>query len=132
CVPSDDAAGTGCTSGGGKVCDGMGNCVACVGNGDCSTTHNCVSNMCVLTNGSTCTDGTQCQSTWCYVNPGPGKTCQPNSCGDTLKDGNETALDCGGGSFMGQPACPGCAPGKMCLVNADCASNKCPGIHVCM
>ncbi len=36
-----------------------------------------------------------------------------------VKNGNETDVDCGGGT------CPGCGPGRDCLVASDCASNMC-------
>lgn len=37
----------------------------------------------------------------------------PSTCFDTLLDGNETDVDCGG-------ACPGCQEGKVCEEAADC------------
>jgi hypothetical protein len=41
------------------------------------------------------------------------------TCTDGIKDGNETDVDCGGGT------CPPCALGKMCNVGSDCASGSC-------
>ena len=41
-------------------------------------------------------------------------TCQEPSCDDNIKNQNETDVDCGGD-------CPGCAEGKQCLVDDDCA-----------
>ncbi len=43
------------------------------------------------------------------------------TCSDGLKNGNETAVDCGGGT------CPPCASGQACLINSDCTSNVCSG-----
>ncbi|MDE3194731.1 MAG: VCBS repeat-containing protein, partial [Acidobacteriota bacterium] len=44
----------------------------------------------------------------------------------TVKNGTETAVDCGGGT------CAACPVGDTCKVNADCASNACPaGICLC-
>jgi hypothetical protein len=43
------------------------------------------------------------------------------SCTDGIKDGNETDVDCGGGT------CPPCALGKDCNVGTDCASGYCSG-----
>ena len=43
------------------------------------------------------------------------------TCSDGLKNGSETAVDCGGS------ACPKCGNGATCLVNADCLSNACVG-----
>jgi Ca2+-binding RTX toxin-like protein len=48
-----------------------------------------------------------------------------NSCQDGLKDGLETALDCGGG------ACRGCAAGQACVAGRDCAGGVCSG-GVCL
>ncbi len=42
-----------------------------------------------------------------------------NTCGNGVRDGSETGLDCGGGS------CSACAEGKKCLVNSDCALGYC-------
>lgn len=41
-----------------------------------------------------------------------------NSCTNTIKDNNETDVDCGG-------TCSACANGLICNVNADCSSNLC-------
>jgi hypothetical protein len=41
------------------------------------------------------------------------------TCSDGLKDGAETDVDCGG------VECPPCATGKVCMVDADCASGTC-------
>jgi hypothetical protein len=42
--------------------------------------------------------------------------CQAPACTDGVQNGTETDVDCGGGS------CPGCATGKACLMDTDCAS----------
>ena len=41
------------------------------------------------------------------------------TCTDTSKNGDETDVDCGGGT------CPGCADGKKCLKGTDCLSAVC-------
>ena len=41
-------------------------------------------------------------------------------CSDGLKNGNETAKDCGGN------ACPPCADGLACNQDSDCQSDSCP------
>jgi beta-glucosidase len=46
------------------------------------------------------------------------------TCTDTVKNGNETDVDCGG------PTCPDCPNGKTCLVNGDCVSGNC-NVGVC-
>jgi hypothetical protein len=57
-----------------------------------------------------CTKNADCQTNGCVMG-----TCQQPTCADTVADGNETDVDCGGGT------CPGCAKGKKCLVNSDCS-----------
>jgi hypothetical protein len=42
--------------------------------------------------------------------------CQP-SCSNGIQDGNETGVDCGGGT------CPACALGGGCLQNTDCVGS---------
>jgi hypothetical protein len=44
--------------------------------------------------------------------------CAAPSCEDFVQNGDETAVDCGGG-------CPGCAMGIGCGKNGDCASSVC-------
>ena len=51
------------------------------------------------------------------TDPGNVKTC--NTCHDGIKDGKETAADCGGGF------CPKCADTLACVVNIDCLSGIC-------
>jgi hypothetical protein len=46
--------------------------------------------------------------------PGPTAICT-----DGIKNGNETDVDCGGGT------CPRCATGKTCSTRNDCASARC-------
>lgn len=43
------------------------------------------------------------------------------SCSDSIKNGNETDVDCGG-------LCTACATGKQCAVDADCTSNVCTSL----
>lgn len=109
---------------------------SCASSNDCFTGNYCMNpgatGTCVaqLADGTACTDGSQCTSTFCYGTP--SKTCQSNSCADTVKDGNETDVDCGGGSFMGQMACPKCTTGQKCLAGSDCMSGMCiPGTKLC-
>jgi hypothetical protein len=53
---------------------------------------------------------------WANFSTTPAPTCS-----DGIKNGNETDVDCGGGT------CPACATGKQCLVAADCVSGNCSG-----
>src|SRR5262249_39805866 len=47
--------------------------------------------------------------------------CQPATCSDAVKNGNETDIDCGGGT------CFACAAGKSCSLGSDCQSGICAG-----
>jgi hypothetical protein len=48
------------------------------------------------------------------------------SCTDSIANGHETAVDCGGGT------CTGCDDGEMCLLDRDCSSEICdPGTKTC-
>src|SRR5262249_21960494 len=40
-------------------------------------------------------------------------------CTDKVENGDETDVDCGGGT------CPQCADGKMCIIGTDCTSGNC-------
>ncbi|MGV8150613.1 MAG: hypothetical protein ACP5NV_02695 [Candidatus Woesearchaeota archaeon] len=41
-----------------------------------------------------------------------------NTCINTIKDGDETGLNCGG-------SCPSCSSGESCIFNSDCKSGNC-------
>jgi hypothetical protein len=47
------------------------------------------------------------------------------TCNDGVQNGNETDIDCGGGS------CAPCQNGRHCLVGGDCISGNCNSSHVC-
>ena len=76
-----------------KFCNGGGACVECTKSTQC-TDLNCVSNACVA---ATCTD--------------------------TIKNGSESDVDCGG-------TCNDCKPGKACLIGTDCETGICTG-NIC-
>ena len=54
-----------------------------------------------------------CESTVCALG-----TCQPPSCVDAVRNGEESDVDCGG-------RCDGCLPGRACASPDDCASLLC-------
>lgn len=116
----------------------------CLQNGDC-VSGNCVSGACAAPDpGVTCNDGVQgeletdidCGGSACR---GLGRVCQTgqqceansdcesNSCGgglcsdcsNNVQDGDETAVDCGGGT------CGLCDAGQTCSDNSDCLSGLC-------
>jgi hypothetical protein len=49
--------------------------------------------------------------------PPPPRPAEP-TCTDSVRNGNETDVDCGG-------TCPRCAVGKTCVARNDCASARC-------
>jgi hypothetical protein len=51
--------------------------------------------------------------------PGQDPPVPSATCTDGVKNGNETDVDCGGGT------CPRCATGKTCASRNDCASARC-------
>ena len=78
----------------GKFCDGNGACVECI-------------------------TGSDCASQLCQLNK-----CVAASCLDTVLNGMETDVDCGGGG-----TCAKCTTNKLCLVGSDCADGICTGNH---
>lgn len=79
---------------GGGICNGCANGSACVLNRDCAS-NICTALVCIAAGGN---------------------------CTNTVKDGAETDVDCGGGT------CPPCAVTKTCATNSDCASNRCDSL----
>jgi alpha-tubulin suppressor-like RCC1 family protein len=69
--------------------------------------------------GSTCIKNADCQSSSCH-----GGHCAAAACNDGIRNGGETAVDCGGPT-----ACARCADGKHCVVPSDCASRGCNPTH---
>jgi hypothetical protein len=126
---------------GGGTCPGCGVGKACTTDDDCAagagcdvTTKTCDDNLCndgikdgnetgVDCGGGTCpacNEGQGCKvDSDCVAGEGcdvTTKTCDDNLCHDGIKDGNETDIDCGGGT------CPSCAVGKDCKVDSDCVT----------
>ncbi|MBW2524379.1 MAG: hypothetical protein JRI23_09400, partial [Deltaproteobacteria bacterium] len=85
------AARTACTEDGGAYCDGQGNCVECTESTDCAQWYECNA------------DG----------------ACVPGPCANGTLDGDETDVDCGGGT------CPACPNGDECDDPSDCTSRFC-------
>ncbi|MEZ4221462.1 MAG: hypothetical protein R3B13_11095 [Polyangiaceae bacterium] len=119
-----------CTATASSTCGTTGMCVngACAfhpsgtvcGAASCSGNVESPADTC---NGSgTCVDGGQTTCAGSYVCSG-GK-CQ--TCGDGVKNGTETDVDCGGGG-----TCAKCVNGKKCTSGADCSSNACIDGYCC-
>jgi hypothetical protein len=91
----------------------------------------CTSSCCALKcpDGLKCTFATDCVNGVCGVNnvcSSPPCTCQAPTCSDTVKNQNESDVDCGG--ICGST----CAQGQTCNVPADCSTANCPaGGGVC-
>ncbi len=121
------------------ICDAGGSCVTCIeGVQGCAGGFVCQMNKCVgpkcangtkdagegdidcggsclpCVDGKTCTFGTQCASGVCG-----GGTCSIASCMDTVPNGKETGVDCGG------PDCAACDATAPCFVPNDCKSGVC-------
>ncbi|MFH1072393.1 MAG: hypothetical protein V1743_03110, partial [Nanoarchaeota archaeon] len=67
---------------------------------------------------SECESSNDCSSGWCNITE-TGGICSLASCEDSLLNGNETGVDCGG------PCSDRCATGSACRTNEDCVSNYC-------
>ncbi len=80
-------------------------------------------------NGQPCLAATDCTNGICgfgNVCPGPAAcACQAPGCADGVKNGNETDIDCGGGT------CATCDDGDACAVPGDCDSGVCNGSSQC-
>jgi hypothetical protein len=126
---------------GGTTCNKCGFNKACAQNSDCIG-GTCTGNVCVATCTDTVKNGTEtdvdCGGATCPkcadtktcavagdctsgVCSGTPLTCKAPTCSDTVKNGTETDIDCGGAT------CNKCVVGKSCLVVGDCLSNVCGG-----
>jgi hypothetical protein len=94
---------------------GGGTCGACAPGKHCSTpadctTDVCVANVCRCTSNADCGANQHCSLGYCL-----------SLCTDGTTDGNETDVDCGGGT------CAACMPGKHCSTGYDCTTEICAG-----
>ncbi len=122
---------------GGGRCDGQGGCVACLVTADCPLGQSCnayrecvglacsdvhCGGACPACVGQACAKNNDCASKSCEL---ASHLCVTDSqCADTQQNGNETDVDCGGGT------CSACALGKACLGNTDCASFACHAVSL--
>ncbi len=135
--------GASCDVDGGAYCDSEGNCVACLSGNDCEDNEICSQGACDVMEsscvnqhidgdetdidcggscaacdvGQDCIENADCSSQACnYYYP---LRCVDNHCLDHHKDGDETDIDCGGGSCA---KCPGFG---WCALDSDCQSGEC-------
>lgn len=141
CVGTDTQHGnlaSGMSCNGSQYCDGVGHCVECVDNTQCSSSI-CKQGACATAEcsdavkngletdvdcgglqcaacpvGLMCTGDPDCKSHVCT-----GGTCAAPTCMDNVLNGVETAVDCGG------PDCLACPTGQTCNAGLDCQSKVC-------
>jgi hypothetical protein len=123
-----------------------GSCPKCPNKSTCSNNVDCLDNTCInglcyaatCANGAidppetalncgggvcpTCAEGQACKApTDCQSNGCKNNIC--DSCGNGVKDGAETDIDCGG--LSSGSGCATCATGKACGIASDCTSGSC-------
>lgn len=141
-VTENVARGAACSGAAGqKLCDGAGNCVACLSSGDCQGGGVCSAGACVVS--ASCSDGrldgdetdvdcggscpacadmkdcrvdADCRSLAC--NAIAPHRCMTSHCTDNHLDSDETDIDCGG-------SCAPCGDLFRCKQDTDCQSGKC-------
>jgi Dickkopf N-terminal cysteine-rich region len=110
-LPSDCGAPLTCTGG---VC-----VEECQGDADCPTGERCISpqgtKLCAppLPTGSSCQNPLDCSSGVCAM-----QQCAAPTCSDTVKNGTEINVDCGG-------SCAACGVGQTCTTNGQCSTMFC-------
>ena len=67
--------------------------------------------------GKGCVAATDCTGKFCELTT---SKCSSPTCLDTIRNGNETDVDCGGGGLCGT-----CPVGRGCKIDKDCATGKC-------
>jgi hypothetical protein len=118
---NQDPDGTAC--GNGLKCL-LGACSGCANNGDCIPPETCAGGGVPLVCGCTpltCA-GTSPPTTCGSIPDGCGNTL---NCNDNKEDGNETDVDCGGGSSSKGVCATRCAQGNKCGTGSDCAGGNC-------
>jgi hypothetical protein len=96
---------------GGGTCGACGVGKICTQDTDC-TTETCRSGTCRCTGSADCPSGQSCSLGVCRA---------AATCTDGSKNGNETDVDCGGGT------CGACGVGKICVQDTDCTTETCRG-----
>lgn len=144
-VPKNTSSPAGelCTQDGGKKCDGSGACAECLAPSDCQSKVCTVAGKCAPAScadgvkngdetdvdcggvcGASCLEGDTCAvagDCFDHVCDVMTLTCAAATCSDTVKNGDETDVDCGGDCGAT------CAAGDLCKVNTDCKGGACSG-----
>lgn len=76
-----------------------------------------------------CVDADDCENHVCTATSATVKRCRAAECDDTVQNGDESAVDCGGSD----PDCPRCPDGSGCNMASDCESSVCSsdGAPIC-
>ena len=111
------APGTPCEENGGSVCNGEGDCVECVDDGQCVGFDTC--NVASWTCGCVPLD---CNELGLSCGSGSDGCGGGLNCDNSIKDLDETAVDCGGNTATCGARC---GNGRACSVNGDCTSGQC-------
>lgn len=85
---------------------------------------NCSTPTTACANGKICKVNSDCLESWCVI-AGTTGTCTHPTCSDSVQNGTESDVDCGG-------SCPAkCANAKKCNQNSDCANGWCNASGLC-
>jgi fibro-slime domain-containing protein len=97
-------------------CDGSGSCDEGMTSSACPGLYVCGSSVACKTS---CQADSDCTTNACNA---LSDECVTDQCLDNRKDGQETDVDCGGGT------CSACGLAEACVVDSDCQSNACDGL----
>ncbi len=112
CIKSTDCKGASCIS---NIC--VESCIDGVKSGSKETDVDCGGGFCPpCSSGLKCGTNEDCKDKLCNAMSG---TCNPALCTDSITNGNETDIDCGGAG------CPQCAVAQKCKAGSDCLSQSC-------
>jgi hypothetical protein len=128
CVISDTNPGSSCNTGGGKVCDGAGNCVGCVVNGDCMSGNCQGNNTCgPAGKGHPCNVNGDCSSMHCV-----NGVCCENACSGTCHACSDALTGQGDGNCDNVKQGLQPVPANQCTANPPCSDDgKCDGSGAC-
>jgi hypothetical protein len=134
-------ASTTCAESGGKLCDGVGNCVECITASDCPNNDQCLSNVCgtLRQAGEPCATDAQCVTNSCSAEDqlccdsacdGPCESCVgADTCGQDgtcapVTAGTDPASECSTGACFGGA----CADGNIVFVTSEIYNGNLGGL----